>query len=118
VPYLDHRFFEFCARLDPQLKQRGRTGKYLLKRLAEKLLPLDVVHRSKQGFMPPLAEWFRGTLKGEAQSAFARLTQRGLFKPGAIERLAAAARPSDAGRLWALFVLERWFQRYAPQYAL
>ena len=118
VPYLDHRFFEFCARLDPALKQRGRTGKYLLKRLAEKLLPMDVVHRPKQGFMPPLAEWFRGALQGEARSAFARLTKRGLFQPAAIERLAAAARPSDAGRQWALLVLERWFQRYAPQYAL
>jgi asparagine synthase (glutamine-hydrolysing) len=118
VPYLDHRFFEFCARLDPALKQRGRTGKYLLKRLAEKLLPMDVVHRPKQGFMPPLAEWFRGALQGEARSAFARLAKRGLFQPAAIERLAAAARPSDAGRQWALLVLERWFQRYAPQYAL
>src|SRR5438067_627523 len=118
VPYLDHRFFEFCARLDPALKQHGGTGKYLLKKLAEKLLPADVVHRPKQGFMPPLAEWFRGALKGEAESAFTRLAKRGLFQPGAIERLAAAARPSDAGRLWALLVLERWFQRYAPQYAL
>src|SRR5258708_36324491 len=25
VPYLDHRIFEFCARLDPALKQHGRT---------------------------------------------------------------------------------------------
>jgi asparagine synthase (glutamine-hydrolysing) len=118
VPYLDHRLFEFCARLDPRLKQHGRTGKYLLKRLAEKLLPADVVHRPKQGFMPPLAEWFRGALKGEASSAFSRLAKRGLFQPGAIERLAAGARSSDAGRLWALLVLERWFQRYAPQFAL
>jgi asparagine synthase (glutamine-hydrolysing) len=118
VPYLDHRFFEFCARLDPALKQRGRTGKYLLKRLAEKLLPMDVVHRSKQGFMPPLAEWFGGALKGEATSAFARFAKRGLFQPAVIERLTRAARPSDAGRLWALLVLERWFQRYAPQFAL
>jgi len=68
--------------------------------------------------MPPLAEWFRGALRGEAASAFARLAKRGLFQPAAIERLTALARPSDAGRLWALLVLERWFQRYAPQFAL
>ena len=58
VPYLDHRFFEFCARLDPALKQHGRTGKYLLKKLALKLLPREIVERPKQGFFPPLAEWF------------------------------------------------------------
>ncbi|MFN2643547.1 MAG: asparagine synthase (glutamine-hydrolyzing) [Burkholderiales bacterium] len=118
VPYLDHRFFEFCARLDPKLKQRGATGKYLLKRLAEKLLPREVVHRPKQGFMPPLAEWFAGVLKAEAQAALTRLGQRGLFQPRALEHLSAAARPSDAGRLWALLVLERWFERYSPQFAL
>jgi len=118
VPYLDHRFFEFCARLDPALKQRGTTGKYLLKKLAEKLLPPQVVHRPKQGFNPPLAGWFAGALKGEAQSAFARLAQRGLLRAEPIEQLRRAGRPSDAGRMWALLVLERWFQRYAPQYAL
>ncbi len=118
VPYLDHRFFEFCARLDPVLKQNGRSGKYLLKKLAEKLLPGDIVHRAKQGFMPPLAEWFRGALKGEAQAAFTSLSRRGLLKPQALARLASSARASDVGRLWALLVLERWFQRYAPQFAL
>src|SRR5204863_155282 len=44
VPYLDHRFVEFVARLDPQLKQKGDTRKYLLKKLAEKFLPADNVH--------------------------------------------------------------------------
>jgi len=61
---------------------------------------------------------FGGALKGEARSAFARLAKRGLLKPQVIERLVADERPSDAGRLWALLVLERWFQRYAPQFAL
>ena len=32
VPYLDHRLFGFCARLDPSLKVSGRTGKVILKR--------------------------------------------------------------------------------------
>jgi asparagine synthase (glutamine-hydrolysing) len=121
VPYLDHRFFEFCASLDPDLKQRGRTGKYLLKKLAEKLLPPEIVHRRKQGFMPPLAEWFGGLLRGEASAAFASLAKRGLFRE---EALTAIVRQQDSGqrrhggRLWALLVLEKWFQRYAPGFAL
>jgi asparagine synthase (glutamine-hydrolysing) len=115
VPYLDHRFFEFCARLEPDFKQRGETGKYLLKRLAEKLLPPEIVHRRKQVFMPPLAEWFRGLLSGEAREAFAGLGRRGLFRPGALE---AVVGRGQGGRLWALLVLEKWFQRYAPGFAL
>jgi asparagine synthase (glutamine-hydrolysing) len=121
VPYLDHRFFEFCARLDPALKQRGRTGKYLLKKLAEKLLPAEIVHRPKQGFLPPLTEWFAGRLKAEAEAALASLGRRGLFRGNALQDLMGehySGRRSHSNRLWALFVLEKWFARYAPEFAL
>ena len=121
VPYLDHRFFEFCARLDPALKQRGGTGKYLLKKLAEKLLPREIVHRPKQTFFPPLAEWFAGPLRGEARSALAALDKRGLFRRGALPELLAeheSGRRGHAGRLWALVMLERWFRRYEPAFSL
>jgi asparagine synthase (glutamine-hydrolysing) len=121
VPYLDHRFFEFCARLDPSLKQRGGTGKYLLKKLAEKLLPAEIVHRPKQGFFPPLSEWFAGRLKPEAQSSLARLDARRLFRPGALQGLLDehySGRRGHSSRLWALFVLEKWFARYAPEFSL
>jgi asparagine synthase (glutamine-hydrolysing) len=120
VPYLDHRFFEFCARLDPALKQRGTTGKFILKKLAEKYLPASTVHRAKQGFVPPLAEWFAGLLKREVDEALSAdgLGRRGLFRPQVLARLRDAARPSDAGRVWALLVLEKWFRRYAPDFSL
>ena len=121
VPYLDHRLFEFCARLDPALKQRGRIGKYLLKKLAEKLLPREIVHRPKQGFFPPLTEWFAGRLKDEACAAIARLDGRGLFRQGVLPGLVAehySGRRNHSGRLWALFVLEKWFRRYASGFSL
>jgi asparagine synthase (glutamine-hydrolysing) len=121
VPYLDHRLFEFCARLDPGLKQRGRTGKYLLKRLAEKLLPPEIVHRPKQGFFPPLTEWFAGRLKEEARAALSALDKRGLFRAGALQTLSQehySGGRNHSGRLWALFVLEKWFRRYAPGFSL
>ena len=121
VPYLDHRFFEFCARLDPGLKQRGGTGKYLLKRLAERLLPGEIVHRRKQGFVPPLADWLSGPLRERAQAAFASLGRRGLFRPAALRSVVGehyAGGRRHANRLWALLVLETWCQRYAPGLAL
>ena len=120
VPYLDHRFFEFCARLDPALKQRGATGKFILKKLAEKYLPATTVHRGKQGFVPPLRDWFSGLLKPEVQQALSAdgLGRRGLVQPAALERLRSGARPTDVGRVWALLVLEKWFRRYAPDFSL
>ncbi len=120
VPYLDHRLFEFCAHLDPSLKQRGKTGKFILKKLAGKYLPATTVHRGKQGFVPPLAEWFAGLLKPQVDRALSPegLGRRGLFQPRALERLRTAARPTDVGRVWALLVLEKWFGRYAPDFSV
>ena len=123
VPYLDHRFVEFVARLDPSLKQRGDTRKYLLKRLAEKFLPRDIVHRRKQGFVMPLSEWLAAGLKPHVERSVGPtgLARRGLFRAGALERLwqeHRSGRRNHAGRLWALTVLEAWFERYAPDFAL
>ena len=124
VPYLDHRFVEFCARLEPALKLRGGEHKWLLKRVAERYLPRDIVHRGKQGFVMPLSEWLAGRLAGELDSHLLGgegLARRGLFRDGVVERLLAehrARRPQQLGRLWALLILERWFRRWAPSWTL
>jgi asparagine synthase (glutamine-hydrolysing) len=123
VPYLDHRFIEFVAKLDPSLKQHGKTTKYLLKKLAEKYLPNDIIYRSKQGFVMPLSQWLEGGLKTRMEHALSAggLDKRGLFRDGALQRLLGehrAGRSNHAGRLWALTVLELWFSRYAPDFSL
>ncbi|MBL8511353.1 MAG: asparagine synthase (glutamine-hydrolyzing) [Betaproteobacteria bacterium] len=123
VPYLDHRFVEFVAKLDPALKQHGKTTKYLLKKLAEKYLPREIIYRPKQGFVMPLSPWLEGGLKSHLEQSLgeAGLAKRGLFRPGALTRLLAehrAGRSNHAGRLWALTVLERWFDHYQPDFSL
>ena len=123
VPYLDHRFVEFCARLDPALKIRGDTHKYLLKRVASRYLPHDIIERGKQGFVMPLTEWLAGKLAGELDGHLGAhgLARRGLFRDGALARLLSEhrrGRRNHAGRLWTLLILERWFRRYAPSFAL
>jgi len=53
---------EFCASLPAVLKIRNRTGKYLLKVLAERYLPKHLIYRRKQGFAIPVDAWLRGPL--------------------------------------------------------
>ena len=59
VPFLDHPFVEFSTRVPENLKLRGKSGKYIIKKVAEELLPHDIVHRSKMGFPTPLPLWLR-----------------------------------------------------------
>ena len=123
VPYLDHRFVEFCAQLAPELKVQGTTHKHVLKRVAERYLPPEIVHRGKQGFVMPLSEWLAGRLAGELDEHLGAggLARRGLFRDGVLARVLAEhrrGRRNHAGRLWTLLILERWFRRYAPSWTL
>jgi len=123
VPYLDHHFVETCARLDPHLKQRDRTQKYILKKVAERYLPREIVHRSKQGFVMPLHQWLGGELKSYLNECLSEtgLLARNLFKPAAVRRLLDqhhSGRKNHSTRLWALLVLELWFRRYEPGFVL
>jgi asparagine synthase (glutamine-hydrolysing) len=61
-PFLDHEIVEWSARVPDQLKVKGRSGKYLLKKAFAKELPESIKGRGKQGFGIPLSAWFRGPL--------------------------------------------------------
>jgi asparagine synthase (glutamine-hydrolysing) len=122
VPYLDHALYDWCAKLPPSFKLHRGERKRLLKRLAERYLPRDIVHREKQGFMMPIERWFAGELADELAHALGPqgLGRRGLLRPEAIARLLAehkAGRKNHAMRLWVLLILERWLARYEPEFA-
>ena len=123
VPYLDHRFVEFCARLEPAQKIRERDHKHVLKRVAERYLPPDIVRRGKQGFVMPLSEWLAGRLAHQVDDHLGPqgLERRGIFREGALPTLLGehrSGRRNHAGRVWALLILERWFRRYAPSWSI
>jgi asparagine synthase (glutamine-hydrolysing) len=60
VPFLDHTFVEFATRVPDALKLKNGTGKYILKRAVEDLLPPEIVYRKKMGFPTPIREWLIG----------------------------------------------------------
>jgi asparagine synthase (glutamine-hydrolysing) len=59
VPFLDHHFVEFAARVPDRLKIHGNTQKYILKKAVEDLIPANILYRKKMGFPTPLTTWFR-----------------------------------------------------------
>lgn len=59
-PLLDHKLFEYMGTLPPELKLKNGESKYLLKKIAEKYLPKDILYRRKQGFSMPVAKWTSG----------------------------------------------------------
>lgn len=65
-PLLDYRIFEWAAKLPLKWKIRA-TNKYLLRQLAYKYVPKEILDRPKMGFGVPMASWLRGPLKPWAE---------------------------------------------------
>ncbi|HYX29409.1 MAG TPA: asparagine synthase (glutamine-hydrolyzing), partial [Pyrinomonadaceae bacterium] len=90
VPFLDHHLIEYAMSLPRDLKIKGQTGKHVLKRALESILPHDVLYKPKRGFGAPVHEWFRGA-EGDSlaqQISNSSLRKRGLFDYEFINRMA------------------------------
>jgi asparagine synthase (glutamine-hydrolysing) len=57
VPYLQNAIVDFALHLPPFHRIRRGTGKWLLKKVASRYLPRDIVHARKKGFVVPEAYW-------------------------------------------------------------
>jgi asparagine synthase (glutamine-hydrolysing) len=117
APLLDHRVVEFGVRLPRELRIKGHRGKHLLRKVAARWLPPDVLDKPKHGFGIPLAKWFRGPLAGLAQDVLGSqaFRERGLLRPEAARRFLDEhlAGQADYGELlWLVLSLELWARRY------
>jgi asparagine synthase (glutamine-hydrolysing) len=72
-PLLDHELVEWAMQLPLCWKLRHGKGKYLLRKLAYRYIPRELLDRPKRGFEVPIANWLRGPLK---TWALERLTDR------------------------------------------
>jgi asparagine synthase (glutamine-hydrolysing) len=89
VPFLDLELVDFACRLPVEVKMKGKTTKYLLKKLMERYLPKEVIYRPKAGFAAPVREWITGSLKEEIMNRLDKehLEATGLFNMDNISQL-------------------------------
>ncbi len=116
-PFLDHKLIEFAASLPEELKMRRFKTKSLLKKVAARLVPKDVVYRRKMGFGVPAGKWFRGEMKDFVREILLseRSLNRGILKPEVIQKYVSEhtnAEHDHAFQIWTLLMLELWFQRF------
>ncbi|MES1245324.1 MAG: asparagine synthase (glutamine-hydrolyzing) [Acidobacteriota bacterium] len=112
-PLLDHRVVELAARVPSRLKMDGGRTKILLRRVAERRLPREILSRPKRGFAPPVSRWLREDLRELSHDL---LLGPDALAGGLFERREVASLLGDheAGRLdagwaiWTLLMLEVW----------
>ena len=114
VPLLDPRIAAFAlASADGPGKIRDGKGKWLLRQVLDKYVPLSLVDRPKMGFTAPLHSWLGGELKGWAEDLLSPETvkRQGLLKSASVTRLWNRYRTGDTSvepRLWTVLMLQSW----------
>ena len=117
VPFLDHHLVEYALSLPRSLKVEGTSGKHILKRALEDILPHDLLYEPKRGFGAPVREWFREGLGGwfDEHLINSTMRKRDLLDYGFVSRMLEEhrSRKRDWGfHLWALLNLSLWYERW------
>jgi asparagine synthase (glutamine-hydrolysing) len=116
VPFLDHRVVEFMSKVPASAKMNGWTGKVLLRRAVQNLLPPENAERRKKPFGAPVSEWL-------ASAVPTYLTNSKLVADGVLTQVGVqeviGCRETDPRRYdeqaWALVMLEVWYRVFIRQ---
>jgi asparagine synthase (glutamine-hydrolysing) len=117
-PFLDHRIIEFVAGLPAEFKLRESEGKYLLKQIAYKHLPKELIDRPKMGFRIPVEKWCKNELRAIVEENLDEqiLQQQGVFNVEVVMKLKQeffkGSSKVDFERLWKILMFQMWYKRW------
>lgn len=82
VPFVDHEVVEYSAGIPSGLKIRGTRKKYLLRKIAARYLPDNIIRHKKQGFASPMTAWLKHDLKDVVKERLAKeeIEKHGFFQ--------------------------------------
>jgi asparagine synthase (glutamine-hydrolysing) len=115
VPFLDHELVELAGRIPPEHKLKG-NGKGVLKDVARRILPHEVIDRPKGYFPVPALKYIDGPVLDLVRDALSSRAarERGLFNRDYVEILLSDPRlyltPLRGSKLWQVALLEMWLQ--------
>jgi asparagine synthase (glutamine-hydrolysing) len=113
-PFLDYKFMELIAKMPSKYKFTGLSGKVMLKKIAEDYIPHECIYRKKQGFVPPLAQWFRGKysnmLKEELlDTGFLKLNYLNKDYLNLLINDHMTYQGDNAYILWTILMFKKWY---------
>lgn len=117
APFLDFTLADYVNSLAFKHKNRMFTTKYILKKLMRDKLPMDIIHRRKQGFSIPLANWLKRELKDFCDETLNEraIKEAGLFNFDYIQKLKEEhfmGQEDHRKLLWTLLVFQLWYNRW------
>ena len=117
VPFLDTELVEFSTNIPPHYKLKGNETKYLLKKVAEKYLPKEIIYRPKTGFGAPVRDWILNDMDDLINDYLSKETiiKRGIFNFDKVINLIEDNKKGviDASySIWSLLAIESWMRQF------
>jgi len=113
VPFLDHTLVEYVLNVSDKFKYPN-FAKSLLVNSFDGLLPDEVVHRPKMGFVLPWEQWMKKDLRELCMTSLGYLENTPYFNNGEVMALYKRFLVGDAtitwSRIWHLVALGSWMK--------
>ena len=120
VPFIDTHVAKLAMSIPGELKFRKQESKYILKKVAERYLPHDVVYRPKASFGAPIRSWISGDLREMVDDLLSEgnVNKRGIFNPIFVKDLINSDRngsEDQAYQIYHLLTIELWYQQFVDK---
>ena len=116
APFLDHRIIDFTSKLKPEILMPGGIYKGLLKKVAEKYLPSEIIYSPKKGFSIPVSHYFRSSWHERLNNLLIEglSAEIGVINPQGVRKLLkwhhSQNIPQIDRLLYSIFVFELWLR--------
>ena len=120
VPLIDVNIMTVASKINSKLKQKGKVGKYILKKAAEDILPHDILYRPKAGFGAPLRQWLKEDLSCYVDELLSEenIRRRNMFDYKMVQELIESNRNGKEDYSYTIFALmcfEIWCRQFIDE---
>ncbi|MEI8354777.1 MAG: asparagine synthase (glutamine-hydrolyzing) [Deltaproteobacteria bacterium] len=117
VPFLDHKFFEFCSTIPPGMKIKWLQKKYLMKKAVRELIPRSVINHRKQGFVGPMTQWLKNELKPYVYETLSEtnLRKHNLLNRSTVRKIIEehfSGKEIHDTLIWSMLIFQTWYDIY------
>lgn len=117
VPFIDKNLISFAMSIPGNFKYSNNISKYILKKIAEPLLPKAIIYRPKASFGAPIRSWISGDLRNFVDTCLSKenIEKRGFFNYECIKKMIDDDRKGivdNAYRIYQLITIELWLNEF------
>ena len=117
APFCDHELAEFAMSIPSKQKIKRFHLKYLLKKVASRILPEEIIYRKKQGFSVPVGYWIKNDLKPLVNEFLSEnlIKKQGYFNYPSIRQMLHdhdMGRANYSSHIWSLLIFQMWHKQY------